>query len=235
MMCDLPTFLKSLNLDVKNPDFYREAFMHKTFATEHDIAYDNQRLEFLGDAVVQIIVTEELFHRYPDMKEGAMTKIRSAMVNQEALATIARNLHLGEYLQLGRGEKEAHGDQRDSTLSDLFEAFMGAIFLDSGMDAARELLVNYIREHIPEPADIVKSENPKGALQEFTQQRHMGVPKYHVASVTGPEHQPLHRVEVTIPGYEPVSGYAFSRKQAESDAARRLLAILTEEAENKEI
>ena len=208
--------------------------MHKTFATEHDIAYDNQRLEFLGDAVVQIIVTEELFHRYPDMKEGAMTKIRSAMVNQEALATIARNLHLGEYLQLGRGEKEAHGDQRDSTLSDLFEAFMGAIFLDSGMDAARELLVNYIREHIPEPADIVKSENPKGALQEFTQQRHMGVPKYHVASVTGPEHQPLHRVEVTIPGYEPVSGYAFSRKQAESDAARRLLAILTEEAENKE-
>lgn len=235
MMCDLPTFLKSLNLDVKNPDFYREAFMHKTFATEHDIAYDNQRLEFLGDAVVQIIVTEELFHRYPDMKEGAMTKIRSAMVNQDALATIARNLHLGEYLQLGRGEKEAHGDQRDSTLSDLFEAFMGAIFLDSGMDAARELLVNYIREHIPEPADIVKSENPKGALQEFTQQRHMGVPKYHVASVTGPEHQPLHRVEVTIPGYEPVSGYAFSRKQAESDAARRLLAILTEEAENKEI
>ena len=209
--------------------------MHKTFATEHDIAYDNQRLEFLGDAVVQIIVTEELFHRYPDMKEGAMTKIRSAMVNQEALATIARNLHLGEYLQLGRGEKEAHGDQRDSTLSDLFEAFMGAIFLDSGMDAARELLVNYIREHIPEPADIVKSENPKGALQEFTQQRHMGVPKYHVASVTGPEHQPLHRVEVTIPGYEPVSGYAFSRKQAESDAARRLLAILTEEVENKEI
>ena len=206
--------------------------MHKTFATEHDIAYDNQRLEFLGDAVVQIIVTEELFHRYPDMKEGAMTKIRSAMVNQEALATIARNLHLGEYLQLGRGEKEAHGDQRDSTLSDLFEAFMGAIFLDSGMDAARDLLVNYIREHIPEPADIVKSENPKGALQEFTQQRHMGVPKYHVASVTGPEHQPLHRVEVTIPGYEPVSGYAFSRKQAESDAARRLLAILTEEAEN---
>lgn len=235
MMCDLPTFLKSLNLDVKNPDFYREAFMHKTFATEHDIAYDNQRLEFLGDAVVQIIVTEELFHRYPDMKEGAMTKIRSAMVNQEALATIARNLHLGEYLQLGRGEKEAHGDQRDSTLSDLFEAFMGAIFLDSGMDAARELLVNYIREHIPEPADIVKSENPKGALQEFTQQRHMGVPKYHVASVTGPEHQPLHRVEVTIPGYEPVSGYAFSRKQAESDAARRLLAILTEEVENKDI
>lgn len=232
MMCDLPTFLKSLNLDVKNPDFYREAFMHKTFATEHDIAYDNQRLEFLGDAVVQIIVTEELFHRYPDMKEGAMTKIRSAMVNQEALATIARNLHLGEYLQLGRGEKEAHGDQRDSTLSDLFEAFMGAIFLDSGMDAARELLVNYIREHIPEPADIVKSENPKGALQEFTQQRHMGVPKYHVASVTGPEHQPLHRVEVTIPGYEPVSGYAFSRKQAESDAARRLLAILLEKEEN---
>lgn len=209
--------------------------MHKTFATEHDIAYDNQRLEFLGDAVVQIIVTEELFHRYPDMKEGAMTKIRSAMVNQEALATIARDLHLGEYLQLGRGEKEAHGDQRDSTLSDLFEAFMGAIFLDSGIDAARELLINYIREHIPEPADIVKSENPKGALQEFTQQRHMGVPKYHVASVTGPEHQPLHRVEVTIPGYEPVSGYAFSRKQAESDAARRLLAILTEEAENKEI
>lgn len=206
--------------------------MHKTFATEHDIAYDNQRLEFLGDAVVQIIVTEELFHRYPDMKEGAMTKIRSAMVNQEALATIARNLHLGEYLQLGRGEKEAHGDQRDSTLSDLFEAFMGAIFLDSGMDAARDLLVNYIREHIPEPADIVKSENPKGALQEFTQQRHMGVPKYHVASVTGPEHQPLHRVEVTIPGYEPVSGYAFSRKQAESDAARRLLAILLEKEEN---
>lgn len=232
MMCDLPTFLKSLNLDVKNPDFYREAFMHKTFATEHDIAYDNQRLEFLGDAVVQIIVTEELFHRYPDMKEGTMTKIRSAMVNQEALATIARNLHLGEYLQLGRGEKEAHGDQRDSTLSDLFEAFMGAIFLDSGMDAARDLLVNYIREHIPEPADIVKSENPKGALQEFTQQRHMGVPKYHVASVTGPEHQPLHRVEVTIPGYEPVSGYAFSRKQAESDAARRLLAILLEKEEN---
>lgn len=231
MMCDLPTFLKSLGLEIRNPDIYREAFMHKTFATEHDIAYDNQRLEFLGDAVVQIIITEELYHRYPDMREGAMTKLRSAMVNQEALANIARDLKLGEYLQLGRGEKESHGDQRDSTLSDLFEAFMGAIFLDAGMDAAQKFLIDYIRKHIPDPADCVKVENPKGQLQEFTQQRHLGVPRYHVASVTGPEHQPLHRVEVSIPGHEPVSGYAFSRKQAESDAARRLLAILTEETE----
>lgn len=215
-----------LGVHFRNPALCREAFTHKSFAAEHAVKYDNQRLELLGDAVVQIILTEDLFQRYVYLQEGALTKIRSALVNQDSLAAFARDVDLGSFLMLGKGEIELHGDDRDSTISDAFEAFMGAVFLDQGLDAAKAFFMPILLKRFPEPSDAIGGLNPKGALQEFTQHDGVGVPVYRVVGVSGPDHQPEYEVEVTVPDHEPVRAKASSRKLAECAAAKLALDLL---------
>lgn len=223
-----------LGITFKDPDLCKEAFTHKSFAAEHDLKYDNQRLELLGDAVVQIILTEELFKRYPALQEGVLTKIRSALVNQESLARFARELGLGEYLRLGKGEKEMNGNDRDSTLCDLFEALTGAIYLDQGMETARGFFLDILNRLVPDPAAVLSDLNPKGSLQEFTQHLGKGVPQYKVLSVSGPDHKPVYEVEVSLHGIAPETASATNRKQAEGLAAGKLLARLKQEHNAKE-
>lgn len=218
-----------LGITFTDPDLCKEAFTHKSFAAEHDLKYDNQRLELLGDAVVQIILTEELFRRYPALQEGALTKIRSALVNQDSLARFARDLELGENLRLGRGEKEMNGHDRVSTLCDLFEALTGAIYLDQGLETARRFFLDTLNRLVPDPAAVLSDLNPKGSLQEFTQQLGKGVPRYKVLSVSGPDHKPVYEVEVSIQGIEPETASASNRKQAEGLAAGKLLTRLKQE------
>ncbi|MBO5959726.1 MAG: ribonuclease III, partial [Lentisphaeria bacterium] len=167
--------------------------------------------------------------RYPALQEGALTKIRSALVNQESLANFARALSLGEYLRLGKGEKEMHGNDRDSTISDLFEAFTGAIFLDQGLDTAKRFFLDILNRQVPDPAAVLADLNPKGSLQEFTQHLGKGVPQYKVLSVSGPDHKPVYEVAVLLNGIEPESASAPNRKQAEGLAAGKLLARLKRE------
>ena len=153
-MFDFVKLERVLGVHFRNPGLCREAFTHKSFAAEHDLKYDNQRLELLGDSVVQIVLTEELFKRYPALQEGALTKIRSAIVNQGSLAAFARELSLGEFLMLGKGEIELGGADRDSTISDLFEAYTGALYLDQGLEAARSFLMPLVNRQYPEPSDV---------------------------------------------------------------------------------
>lgn len=233
-MFDLVKLERVLGVHFMDPDLCREAFTHKSFAAEHNLKYDNQRLELLGDSVVQIILTEELFKRYPDLQEGALTKIRSAIVNQDSLASFARELSLGEFLMLGKGEIELGGADRDSTISDLFEAFTGALYLDQGLEVARRFFMGLVNRQYPEPSSVLISLNPKGELQEHTQRLGIGVPVYHVLSVTGPGHCPVYEVEVSIPGCDPVVAAAPSRKHAEGEAARKLLNQLKIQASGEQ-
>ncbi|MBS1370947.1 MAG: ribonuclease III [Lentisphaeria bacterium] len=217
-----------LGADIPWSSRLTEALTHRSYAVENSLPYDNQRLEFLGDAVLEIALTEYLFDLYPDCDEGAMTKMRSALVREPALAALARKLELGEYLLVGRGEQEAGGAGRDSTLADLFEAVLGAIYLDGGFDRVRRFILDMFNAEYPEPRSLLSSINPKGLLQEYSQRRWGQPPVYSVLRTTGPEHLPVYEVEVALHGYI-AFGRAASRKQAESAAAQQLYLYLTEQ------
>ena len=234
-MSDLCKLQRLLDLPFRQPHLCEEALTHKSFAAEHHLDYDNQRLEFLGDAVVQIILTRYLFDRYPDLQEGDLTKIRSALANQDSLAAMAREISLGGFLLMGKGEKELNGQDRDSTLSDLFEAFLAAVYLDFGLEKATGFFLGILEKEHPDPIELLHDLNPKGALQEYTQKYSGGMPVYKTVSVTGPDHALRYTVELSLHGRTVSSAVAGSRKTAEREAARIALEILRrEDAEHDE-
>ena len=203
----------------------QEAFTHRSYAVEHNLDYDNQRLEFLGDSVLEIVLTEHLFKMYPSMSEGDMTKTRSALACEGSLAILARSLQLGPFLRIGRGEQAAGGINRDSTLADLFEAFTGALYLEKGFERVRTFLLEQINSHFPDPRKLLVELNPKGKLQEFSQQYWNDVPKYTVLRHSGPQHLPVYEVELNLRRYTAI-GRGRSRKQAEFNAAASLFQFL---------
>lgn len=222
-----------LGLSFHNMSIYNEALTHSSYATEHHLPYCNQRLELLGDAVIQIILTDYIFRRYPDSAEGKLSQIRSALVNQTFLMHLAKQISLGEFLLLGKGELENDGRNRDSTLCDAFEALMAAIYLDHGLETAYSFLREHLEAFCPDPATLLNSNNPKGMLQEYTQSHAQGVPSYKVVSVTGPDHFPSYEVHVFIGNRFIASGSAHSRKLAERDAAEKALSVLSGDEEGR--
>ena len=202
-----------------------EAFTHRSYAVEHNLSYDNQRLEFLGDSVLEIVLTEHLFRLYPNMSEGDMTKTRSALACESSLALLAREMKLGPILRIGKGEQGAGGIERDSTLADLFEAFIGALYLELGYNSVREFLLKLITKHFSDPRQLLQELNPKGKLQEFSQQHWNDVPRYTVLRHSGPPHLPVYEVELNLRRYTAV-GKGRSRKQAEFNAASLLFQFL---------
>ena len=228
-MADPVKLQRLLKIKFKNLNLLLEALTHKSFAAEHQVPYDNQRLELLGDAVVQIILTRYLYDRYTELHEGNLTKIRSALANQDTLAVFARKINLGSYLLLGKGEIELNGQDRDSTLSDAFEALTGAIYLDKGLETATAFFLKIMEEEYADPSLLLQTLNPKGALQEYTQSIGAGVPQYRIVSVTGPDHEPIHTVEVLVRQKVICQASAPGRKQAECQAAKEALQILHKE------
>ena len=200
----------------------REALTHRTYAVEHHLDYDNQRLEFLGDAVLEIIHTETLYRRYPDLPEGDLTKIRAALSCENTLASVARYLELGDYLLIGRGEKECGGNDRESTLCDLFEAVLGAIYLSCGLERAKEFVGASFEAEFPDPEKLLVTLNPKGKLQEFSQSRWHRTPEYRLLRSGGVQHLPFYEVEVHADRFA-ATGRGNSRKNAEVDAAGKLM------------
>lgn len=205
--------------------YLQEAFTHRSYAVEHNLSYDNQRLEFLGDSVLEIVLTEHLFRLYPNMSEGDMTKARSALACEGSLALLAREMKLGPLLRIGKGEQGTGGVERDSTLADLFEAFIGALYLELGFDSVRKFLLDVIQKHFPSPARLLLELNPKGKLQEFSQQHWNDVPRYSILRHSGPQHLPLYEVELNLHNYTAM-GRGRSRKQAEFNAAASLFQFL---------
>jgi ribonuclease-3 len=204
----------------RNSLLLAEALTHPSLRHEtHGNHFDNQRLEFLGDAILQLVVTEHLYGYFTAEAEGKLTKLRARLVSREALALHAAEMELGKYLMMGRGEEASGGRSRKSTLADAFEALVGAIYLDSDLVTARKFILEQaaaeLVQLVEEPIDI----NPKGQLQELLQAISPRSPVYEVMSQTGPEHQKTFVVRAVWEGVELGQGTGASKKQAETAAA----------------
>lgn len=203
----------------------REALTHRSYAVEHELDFDNQRLEFLGDAVLEIALSEYLFERYPKADEGVLTRMRSALACEASFARLAKELHLGDYLLIGRGEAGNGGSRRESTLADLFEAVIAALYLAGGFELTNRFLRDFFATHFPDPEGMLDQINPKGMLQEWAQAHWGEHPVYTVFRVSGPEHMPVFEVEVRL--HKLVAcGSGSGRRAAETAAAANLLRYL---------
>jgi ribonuclease-3 len=209
------------------------ALTHPSVAHEQRVPMQtNQRLEFLGDAVLQLVLTRELYEKFPSFGEGPLTKARAKMVNRRTLADHARRLSLGQFLIVSRGEEIHGGRERPSALADTFEALLGAIFLDSGFEIAREFILRQFHAAFGTLAVIPTLENPKGELQEFLQSNSSQAPQYHVVAATGPDHDRVFECTVHHGGLELARGQGKSKKEAESEAALAALIKLREQKES---
>ncbi len=222
---DIEKLKRILNYQFTDRKLLLTALTHRSYAVEHQFNYDNQRLEFLGDAVLELALSDYLYKRYPEYDEGFLTRIRSVLACEGALAGLARHFSLGAYLLMGRGEIESGGAERESTLADLFEAVIGAMYLDGGWEQARNFIEKVLLEVYPDPAKLLTRSNPKGALQELAQRSYSIMPEYEVLNVTGPEHLPCFEVKVSLGSHSAI-GSANSRKAAETIAASNLLQEL---------
>jgi ribonuclease-3 len=212
---------------------FRDASLLKLSLTHPSITQDqsasrehNQRLEFLGDAVLQLVLTVALYELFPDLDEGSLTKARAQMVNRNALAARARKLELGDCLILSRGEEMHGGRLRASSLADALEAVLGAVFVDGGFDAARNVVMHKFADCFTELPRVPSIANPKGELQEWLQADSTEAPEYRLISATGPDHDREFECIVLHEGMELARGQGKSKKVAESNAALAALARL---------
>jgi len=238
-MSDLAALQTRLGYTFHDDGLLRLALTHPSVAHESGAANDggdkaqqrpahNQRLEFLGDAVLQLVLTRELYDKFPAFDEGPLTKARAKLVNRRTLAERARALGLGAHLILSHGEEMHGGRERPSALADTFEALLGAIFLDGGFAAAREFILREFGAAFGKLSVLPTIENPKGELQELLQARSPEAPEYHVASTTGPDHDRVFECVVRYGGAELARGRGKSKKAAESEAALAALKKLRE-------
>jgi ribonuclease-3 len=222
------TLETNLGIEFNNPEILREALTHRSYLNEAELAsHSNERLEFMGDAVLGLISTDYLFHRFGALEEGELTNLRSALVRTETLARFAQEINLGQYLFLGRGEEMSKGRQRAGGLACAFEALIAAIYEDQGYEAARSFVMRFLE---PELEDVVvgrKHKNAKSMLQELVQARMQQTPTYHLVDESGPDHAKSFTVEVRVGNRVLGSGHDRSKRGAEQIAAEKALARLS--------
>jgi len=210
----------------RNSLLLAEALTHPSLGHEAQrYHFDYQRLEFLGDAVLQLVITEYLFRHFGAEAEGQLTKLRSRLVSREALRAHAATLDLGRYIMMGRGEESSGGRGRTSTLADAFEALIGAIYLDGGLEAAKEFILTQTRGELEQLAETPVDINPKGQLQELLQSISPRSPVYELVSQSGPEHEKTFISQVVWEGIVLGHGSGRSKKQAETVAALEAMQL----------
>ena len=210
----------------RNSLLLAEALTHPSLGHEAQrYHFDYQRLEFLGDAVLQLVITEYLFSHFQAEAEGQLTKLRSRLVSRDALRTHAAALDLGRYILMGRGEETSGGRERTSTLADAFEALIGALYLDGGLEVAKNFILTQTRDDLAKLAEEPVDFNPKGDLQELLQSTSPGSPVYELVSQSGPEHEKTFVSEVIWEGIVLGQGTGRSKKQAETGAALEALQL----------
>lgn len=206
-----------------------EALTHTSYVNEfkEQGSKDNERLEFLGDAVLALIISEHVAAACPDLTEGALSKLRSRLVSEATLATVARRLELGKLLRLGRGEERTGGREKDSILANTVEAVLAAVYLDGGLEAARSFSLRAFAQELREAASsdsgAVLAGDYKTQLQEWCQQHHDCVPQYVTAKESGPDHQKTFDVQVLVQGKAMGRGTGRSKKEAEQAAAQKAM------------
>lgn len=215
---------EKIDYKFRNSLLLGEALTHPSLAYETQRPhFDNQRLEFLGDAVIQLILTQLLYHLFPAFSEGKLTKLRSRLVSRKALCSYASGIELGSYLLMGQGEESNGGRDRTSTLADAFEALIGAIYLDGGFEAARTVILRHCAAAIEDVQSCPEEINPKGELQEILQAILTTSPRYQIISQAGPDHCRVFEASVTWQGLKLGTGQGSSKKEAEANAAANAL------------
>jgi ribonuclease-3 len=220
--------LSALNVQL-SAEMLERALTHRSFAYENGGLPTNERLEFLGDSVLGLIVTDTLFREFPDLPEGQLAKLRAAVVNMRALAGVARGLRLGDYVYLGKGEEGTGGRDKSSILADTLEAVIGAVYLDRGLPETDALVHRLFDPVIARSARLGAGLDWKTSLQELTAAEILGVPEYLVEE-SGPDHQKSFRASVRIGGRTFGSGEGRSKKEAEQQAAETAWNIISEES-----
>ena len=220
---------QSLDLEFNDISLLEQAFVHGSFVAEFPGVFDesNQRLEFLGDAVLGLVVAQELLTRFPEWPEGRLTQVRASIVDGQSLAKIAARLGLGDWLVMGRGEIERGGSERRSNLADAFEALMGALFLDRGYDASRDFAVRVMGVELDEAGEAETApRHPKSMLHEAAMERGYGPPVYETVDMDGPSHDPTFTVQAVVNGVALGTGQGRSKKSAGAEAAVEALGAL---------
>ncbi|MEO7803010.1 MAG: ribonuclease III [Actinomycetota bacterium] len=220
-----------LGVQIQNSELLEAALTHRSFAFEKGGLTHNERLEFLGDAVLGLAVTDMIYAWYPDLPEGDMAKLRASTVNMAVLADAARRLELGGSINLGRGEELSGGRDKSSILADAYEALLGAVYLDQGMESTRAVIERSLAEHIREHVEYGVVRDFKTNLQEVTAQLGDGVPDYRLSS-SGPDHAKHFRAEVFVAGKSLGEGEGRSKKAAEQAAAMQALENLRPNGED---
>ncbi len=229
-MPDIKEFQRILGITFHKPALLEQALVHSSFVNEnsaHSIGH-NERLEFLGDAVLDYIVAEKLYRDFPEISEGEMTKLRAALVRRETLARIAGDIRLGSFLSMGKGEEATGGRSKIPNLAGALEALIAAVYLDLGADAAKKLISNLYAEEWKKLTSSGAVIDYKSKLQEITQSMYQEIPAYHLVSETGPDHDKQFKVEVTVNSKVMGSGMGKSKKLAETEAARAAISRLSE-------
>ncbi len=214
---------KKLNINPKNKNLYVTAFSHSSYVNEHRAKNDYERLEFLGDAVLDLVIADYLYSNQKE-KEGEMTKIRASYVCENALYEYSMNLGLNEYIKVGHGEEKEGGKFKKAIVADIFEALIGAIYLDLGYSTSRKVVLNIIVPYIEDP-NVTFFSDYKSALQEYvqTEQKSLG---YHLVKEEGPAHERVFTVEVEVDHIIYGIGVGQSKKEAEQEAAKEALKKL---------
>ena len=216
---------KTVGYTFKDPKLLELALTHSSYAHEHYAGkrHDNERLEFLGDAVLELVSSDYLFHNYNEYPEGELTKTRASMVCEQSLAMCARDIDLGSYLLLGKGEEVTGGRFRDSVTSDALEALIGAIYLDGGFTNAKEFIHRFV---LTDQEDKKLFYDSKTILQEIVQAEKLGEIEYHLIGEEGPDHNKSFSVELTIRGRSYGKGKGRTKKAAEQQAAYEAIHVL---------
>ena len=217
-------FARRLELPFSNHFLLSRALTHRSYLNEHAEALeDNERLEFLGDAVLDFLVGAWLYNLFPEMREGELTRLRSALVRTEQLAEFARQIDLGLSMRLGRGEGHTGGRQSAVLLCATFEALVGALFLDAGLEAVQSFIGPLLESATENILESRRDQDPKSLLQEVVQAHGYGPPQYRTVSASGPEHQKIFEVEVLVNGFVAGRGVGHSKQAAAKSAAQEAL------------
>ncbi len=216
----LGSLARKLRVAVRDPELFERALTHRSAGSAH-----NERLEYLGDALLGFVVAEQLYRRFPQASEGDLSRLRAALVRKQTLAAVAHELGLGEHIRLGPGELKSGGFRRESILADALESLFGAVYLDSGFDTAAAVVRRQLEAQVAALPDPQELKDPKTRLQELLQGRQLPLPEYRVVETSGEPHRMNFVVECNVPGLaDAVRGSGRSRRKAEQVAAEQALA-----------
>ncbi|MFQ5996179.1 MAG: ribonuclease III [Dehalococcoidales bacterium] len=227
-MADLGALQETLGVSFHDLSLLEQAMVHSSYINENPGygPFSNERLEFLGDAILDFIVAEKLYQDFPDLTEGEMTKFRSVLVRRDTLARVARTIRLGDYLYLGRGEEASGGRHKSVNLAGALEAMLAAVFFDQGLTSTRELVLKLFDEELQKVIGQGTEVDYKSQLQELIQSRYQSTPNYRLVEATGPDHDKRFTVEVVLGDTVLGRGSGKSKKRAETEAARSALEQL---------